>query len=373
MRTSVALAIGGLVTTTAFISAPRAADASTLGPVTYTSSRNVTVPTTACHAKFVVVGSSGDAGKSVTPGPSAGAGGLGAKVTATMSVLPGSQLRVDLESQGGTGGAGLGFDGGNGGGYTAIRSGSGETPVIVAGGGGGGGASGPGGNGGAGGAAGAKGGDGFQLTTGKGQGDNASGGQPGTQHAGGAAGTDTAAPDGAAGDDDPAPTAGSFLAGGRGGSNGDGGGGGGGGYYGGGGGAGGYDASGAGGGGGSNLVPAGGTATTATTAGPGSVTVTWIQNCGHERPTLKLSSPFRGFFLAKVHTHPTLRHVLVTIVTVRHGHATVMGDVRTNSHGAGLAMFPAKPGSKVKVQVLTPPAANASPGKSAIKSVRIHR
>jgi hypothetical protein len=373
MPTTVALAIGGLITTTALVSVPTSAGAATSAPVKYTTSRTVTVPSTACRATFVVIGASGVDGSPQAPTPAGGTGGLGAKVTATIPVVPASHLQIAVGGGGGSYGSGLGFNGGTGGGYSAVSINTGATPVIVAGGGGGGGAGGPGHDGGPGGNAGSEGSDGFHMTTGTGPGETASGGQPGTQHAGGAAGTDTAAPDGDLSAGAPGPTAGGLLAGGLGGSNGDGGGGGGGGYYGGGGGAGGYDSSGAGGGGGSSLVPAGGSVTTATTAGPGSVSVTWINSCRHERPALKVSSPIRGYFLAKVHTHPVLRRAFVAIVTIRHGHATVVGDVRTNSHGAAAAMFPAKRGSKIKVQARTTASPNTIAGKSATKTVRIHR
>lgn len=210
-----------------------------------------------------------------------GAGNFGGYATATLSVIPGQSLQVNVGGQGGAGifsggpagcnGGGLGglTGGGGGGGASDVRQGVTLVDRVVVGGGGGGGGAAtdcPGNTGGAGGA-----GGGLVGGTGGGSGiaqcPGGDGGSGGTQSAGGATGS-TGVPG----------TPGTLGTGGVGGmpsgpSTG-GGGGGGGGYYGGGGGAA-SSGAGGGGGGGSGLVPAGGTLTSGLRAGDGLVRITY--------------------------------------------------------------------------------------------------
>jgi hypothetical protein len=201
-----------------------------------------TVPANVTCIDATVWGADGGAGSA----GSAAAGGLGGKSEATLTVVPGETLNVDVgghggdavtstpgtsgSNGGGAGGTGSEESGGGGGGMSDVRVGS--TPVIVAGGGGGGGSfSGITNIGGEGGGNGTDGGSGIHAT----------GGQAGGS--GGAAGT-------SAGSGVTAATAGSAGQGGAGGSGDGGGGGGGGGATGGGGGGAVAAGSGSGGGGG---------------------------------------------------------------------------------------------------------------------------
>jgi len=185
------------------------------------------------------------AGAGGGPNASGVLGGLGARVQATLSVLPGATLTINIGKAGttgtaspygdATGGAGGGANAGEGGGSTGIRAGS-AAQLIAAGGGG----AGQNGSsaGGAGGAAGTSTGSAGGSAAGGG-----TGGGGGTQSAGGAAGTGNTS-----------GNAGTQSAGGAGATTGgtSSGGGGGGGWWGGGGGGGAGLAGGGGGGGGSS-------------------------------------------------------------------------------------------------------------------------
>ncbi|MDA0178772.1 Ig-like domain-containing protein [Solirubrobacter phytolaccae] len=208
-------------------------------PATITFDKNTTfdVPAGVTSFSLVAVGGSGTSrGNAI--------GGRGARVTGTMTVVPGARLRVAVGGGGGAGSAGS--PGGTGGGMAALLEGA--TYRFVAAGGGGAGASALSIVGGDGGNALAAGKDSTGLVT------HAKGGGAGTQSAGGAPGTGgggsaTTGQPGAAG------VSGAGGAGGNGHSTvGSGGGGGGGGFFGGGGGGGAGSAveSAAGGGGGSN-------------------------------------------------------------------------------------------------------------------------
>jgi hypothetical protein len=230
------------------------------------------------------------------------AGGGAAAAFATIAVVAGSTLYVEVGGAGtpgtlagaggfnggGAGGTGGNGSGGGGGGASDVRTiscgggcpGSGASPssrLVVAGGGGGTGAVGPHSVGGGGGAAGATGGDGADdptLDTG------GAGGGAGTSSAGGAFGAGgSAAPTGIDGGPGGAGSAGQ---GGTGAGQTNGGGGGGAGYYGGGGGGGGsehtpgtFDEAGAGGGGGGSSYAPGGSTALAAPGAPPSVTIAY--------------------------------------------------------------------------------------------------
>ena len=210
----------------------------------------------------------------------AASGGAGAEANATVTVTPGSALKVEVGGTGALNGGGY-YGGGNpaghaagGGGASAVLDAQG--PLVVAGGGGGAGAGTSDATGGAGGNAGGDGQPGtaapFGNTPGQGGGAGTAAGQNG-----GAGGiyssgfTSTLNTDGGDGGPGDHATGGAGVGGGGGGLGFGGGGGGGGGYYGGGGGGGGgasgvygdfiatccYNSGGGGGGGGSSYVPAG--------------------------------------------------------------------------------------------------------------------
>jgi len=266
------------------------AGASTPTSVTFSPTggeQTFTVPPGVTSLSVVATGAGGGSGQGVA----GGAGGLGAQVTATLSVTPGETLYVEVggtgaagSQSGGSGGFNGGGDsptgGGGGGGASDIRTcsitattcGNGVTSsltsrlVVAAGGGGGGGFSTA-----AGGAGGAAGSDGSDGSVGSGLGTTpAGGGGVGTSSAGGAAGGigGGAAAGGTGGGGGGGGSPGFGGGGGAGGGTGGGGGGGGGGYYGGGGGGGGGGnaGGGGGGGGGSSYGPTGFTfgSTTAT-------------------------------------------------------------------------------------------------------------
>jgi hypothetical protein len=96
-----------------------------------------TVPAGVSEVKVEAVAESGQSGCSAFEG-TAGPGGSGAKLTATLSASPGEKLDVQFGG-GGEAGAGEKCPGGHGGGASDLLTES-STPLVVAGGGGGGGA-----------------------------------------------------------------------------------------------------------------------------------------------------------------------------------------------------------------------------------------
>jgi hypothetical protein len=263
------------------------------------AAQTFTVPAGVTSITIDALGAQGGSGGSFSPGVG-GAGGLGGEAQATISVLPGTNLQVNVGGQGGGIGAGAAQAGG-GGGASDVRSGAntlGDRLVVAGGGGGGGGATnataGVGGPGG-----GTTGGGGGGSSCGSG------GGGGGTQSGGGAGGTGSNP--GNPGSLGQGGTPAGTLTGGAGGFNGGatggpptGGGGGGGGYYGGGGG----DtscAAGGGAGGGSGFTPFGTGMTNGVRSGNGQVTITYIVT-----PTLTTSASAGVALGGQVHDTATL-------------------------------------------------------------------
>ena len=261
-----------------------------------------TVPDDVCQVTVTALGAEGGDGNSQ---PGAGEGGLGGQAVATVDVVPGEKLTVDVGGQGGdavqrvggaaghNGGAVGGTDngpggavggGGGGGGMSDLSRGT--DVVVAAGGGGGGGGSGGtfvGGGGGNGGGGGTNGGVADTGATGGTAG--GAGGAGGTGVGTGENGVAGTAGQGGAGGDDPVTNA----------LGGEAGGGGGGGYVGGGGGgAASFDVTrsgGGGGGGGSGFTPDGSGMTDSVHAGAGALSIAFVPDPGCLAPVDAFVTP----------------------------------------------------------------------------------
>jgi hypothetical protein len=349
----------------------------------YTATTTFRVPAGSCFARFAVSGAAGGAGGDFNASVG-GVGGAGAKVTARLVVSGHEKFTVHVGAAGtkgtttstsgggGAGGEGLGALGGSGGGLSSVVHGG--QKLIVAGGGGGGGAGGPGGlsgaAGGSGGASGVAGAAGYQMKSGDGTGESASGGHRGTKKTGGRGGATTAAPDGDNNASDGTGHDGSALTGGAGGSDGDGGGGGGGGLFGGGGGAASYGASGAGGGGGSSLVPTNGTLHNGVVKAAGKVTVRYSE-CKKDHPRIQLSSPAQGELRVDIATHPSVGHAQILIFAVKGKHRHQIATARTGHDGQVNKTLTESSGHTYRIRVEAKATKTTLKGFSKIRTIKV--
>ena len=266
------------------------------------SAEPFTVPADVCEVTVTALGAEGGAGDAQ---PGAGEGGLGGQAVATVDVVPGETLTVDVGGEGGdavqrvggaaghNGGAVGGTDngpagtvggGGGGGGMSDLRRGT--DVMVAAGGGGGGGGSGGSFVGGGGGNGGGGGTDGGVADTGATGGTaGGTGGAGGTGAGTGENGVAGMAGQGGAGGADPVTS----------GLGGEAGGGGGGGYVGGGGGGAAsfavVNSGGGGGGGGSGFTPDGSGMTNSVHAGAGALSITYTADPGCLAPVQAFVTP----------------------------------------------------------------------------------